>query len=111
MAGSLDMKNTLIKINITLTILWILESLSFAFLISRQAELGDLVRPFFLVLISLVVLTIIFSLSGVIKSLISCMRKTENVGRIKGDIALMSVSIVNCVFAVVGIILLFSIGS
>lgn len=105
------MKNILLKINIGLMIIWILESLSFTVLITKQDELGDLVRPLFLALISLVVLTIIFSLSGVIKSLIGYMRKTENVGRIKGDIALMSVSIVNCVFSVVGIILLFSIGS
>ena len=105
------MKNTLLKINIGLGILWILESLSFAILVAKQDELGDLVRPLFRALISLVVLTVIFSLSGVIKPLISYVRKTENVERIKGDIALMSVSIVNCVFAVVGIILLFSIGS
>lgn len=105
------MKNILQKINIGLMILWIAESLSFAFLLANQDELSDLVRPLFLALISLLVLTIIFSLTGIIKSLISYVRKTENVGRIKGDIALMSVSIINCVFAVAGIILLFSVGS
>lgn len=92
-------------------ILWIMESLSFVFLIAKQDELGDFVRPFFLVLIALIVLAIIFSVSGVIKSLIGYMRKTENVGYTQGGITLMSVSIVNCVFAVAGLVLLFSVGS
>ncbi|QQR76584.1 hypothetical protein IPJ63_03760 [Candidatus Nomurabacteria bacterium] len=105
------MKNGLLKINIGLMILWIAESLSFTFLLAKQDELGDLVRLLFLALISLLVLTIIFSLTGVIKFLINYVRKTENVGRIKEDITLMAVSTVNCVFAVAGIILLFSVGS
>lgn len=108
---SLSMKNILLKINIGLMVLWITESLSFAFLLANQDELGDLVRSLFLALISLLVLTIIFSLSGIIKSLISYVRKTENVRRIKEDITLMAVSTINCVFAVAGIILLFSVGS
>lgn len=105
------MKNILLKINIGLMILWIAESLSFAFLLAKQDELGDLVRPLFLVLIALIVLAIIFSLSGVIKSLISYVRKTENAGLIKEDITLMVVSTINCVFTVTGMILLFSVGS
>ena len=111
MIGSLGMKNILQKINIGLMILWIAESLSFAFLLANQDELSDLVRPLFLVLISLLVLTIIFSLTGIIKSLINYIRKTENIRCIKGGITLMSVSIVNCVLAVVGLVLLFSVGS
>ncbi len=105
------MKNILQKINIGLMILWIAESLSFAFLLANQDELSDLVRPLFLALISLLVLTIIFSLTGIIKSLISYVRKTENIRCIKGGITLMSVSIVNCVLAVVGLVLLFSVCS